>query len=642
MRSSSRSAAIACSRCRRRSPATCARSSPRCKMVAEIERSADLACNICKAARRIYGHELDPKLRGHHPEDGRAGPAAVQGGDRGVRRRTTPPAGRARRHGRYLDDLQRQFVQAIFESHAAGKHRPAGRRAAGGRRPLLRAHRRPRRQHRRAGPVRRHRLDARARRRRPLRRPAPRRATWSDDDAGRRTGVGSADRDRAVVGPSSAIAVGWVVGAIARRRPRRRRSRRRAVPRRADGERSAALARRRSTGSPHRRRRESTRRAVVDYRNRGRPALERHAHRACSSTRRSSGTCARGRDGAERDRDARALRPAAAWSSSSRPTPLPDGGAVATIEDVSERRRVDAVRTDFVANISHELKTPVGALAVLAETLADEDDLGVVHRVADRMVDEAHRVGTHDRRPARAVADRARRASRSATVSTSVDVVARRRRARRRAAGRGAQHRRSTCSTRPVGVAVLGDRRQLVSALGNLVENAVKYSEAGSAVQVRVARRGRVGRARWSPTRASASRPRTSTGSSSASTASTRARSRDTGGTGLGLSIVRHVATNHGGEVLGVVARRRGLDVRAAHPARRRARSPTPDPRRPSRRSRDEHSQRCSSSRTRRASSRRCTIGLTREGFRVEVATRRVRGARALRRSCSPTSCCST
>ena len=72
--------------------------------------------------------------------------------------------------------------------------------------------------------------------------------------------------------------------------------------------------------------------------------------------------------------------------------PLQGGGAVATIEDVSERRRVDAVRTDFVANISHELKTPIGAMAVLAEALGEEDDLDVVHRVADRMLEEAHRV----------------------------------------------------------------------------------------------------------------------------------------------------------------------------------------------------------------------------------------------------------
>ena len=56
-------------------------------------------------------------------------------------------------------------------------------------------------------------------------------------------------------------------------------------------------------------------------------------------------------------------------------SPLESGGAVAMIEDITERHLVDTVRTDFVANISHELKTPVGALAVLAEALADEDDL---------------------------------------------------------------------------------------------------------------------------------------------------------------------------------------------------------------------------------------------------------------------------
>lgn len=71
-------------------------------------------------------------------------------------------------------------------------------------------------------------------------------------------------------------------------------------------------------------------------------------------------------------------------------TPQPDGGALVLVEDISERSRLDAVRTDFVANISHELKTPVGALAVLAEALVDEDDLEVVHRLAGKMVNEAH------------------------------------------------------------------------------------------------------------------------------------------------------------------------------------------------------------------------------------------------------------
>src|SRR6202035_3536121 len=67
-------------------------------------------------------------------------------------------------------------------------------------------------------------------------------------------------------------------------------------------------------------------------------------------------------------------------------------GAVAVIEDVSERRRLEAVRRDFVANISHELKTPVGALSLVAETLEGEDDQAVVARLSHRMRPEAERL----------------------------------------------------------------------------------------------------------------------------------------------------------------------------------------------------------------------------------------------------------
>jgi two-component system sensor histidine kinase SenX3 len=221
-----------------------------------------------------------------------------------------------------------------------------------------------------------------------------------------------------------------------------------------------------------------------------------------------------------------------------RAVPLPDGTAVASIEDVSERRRVDAVRTDFVANISHELKTPVGALAVLAEALEEEDDIEVVKRVADRMVREAHRVGrTIDdlmelsrielgEEPARDPVD-------------AGDVVL------------GAVQRGIDVQVldQPEGVIVTGDRRQLESALGNLVENAVKYSESGSNVQVRIRVEGRwaelmvadhgIGIPARDHDRIFERFYRVD-----------RARSRDTGGTGLGLSIVRHVATNHGGDVL--------------------------------------------------------------------------------------------
>ena len=68
--------------------------------------------------------------------------------------------------------------------------------------------------------------------------------------------------------------------------------------------------------------------------------------------------------------------------------------------------RTDAMRTDFVTNISHELKTPVGAVAVLAEALMDETDPEIVHRLADHLVEESHRAVQDHRRPAQAVADR--------------------------------------------------------------------------------------------------------------------------------------------------------------------------------------------------------------------------------------------
>jgi phosphate transport system protein len=91
------------------------------KMVAEVERSADLLCNICKAARRIYGHELDPKLRGIIA---RMGEQAQQLYDAAIESFVENDAAKAAAiddMDSYLDGLQKQFVQAIFESHAAGR-----------------------------------------------------------------------------------------------------------------------------------------------------------------------------------------------------------------------------------------------------------------------------------------------------------------------------------------------------------------------------------------------------------------------------------------------------------------------------------------------------------------------------------------
>jgi two-component system, OmpR family, sensor histidine kinase SenX3 len=229
-------------------------------------------------------------------------------------------------------------------------------------------------------------------------------------------------------------------------------------------------------------------------------------------------------------------------------SPLPRGGAMVTIEDVSERRRVDAVRTDFVANISHELKTPVGAIAVLAETLADSsgDDIDVVRRIAGRMVDESHRVA----RTIDDLMELSRIELGEQPVRDLVDVLDVVDGAIERVRPLAELKRIDVTSLElPLGVRVSGDRRQLVSALGNLVENAVKYSESGSTVQVRVRVEGGyaelmvadngIGIPAADHDRIFERFYRVD-----------KARSRDTGGTGLGLSIVRHVATNHGGDVL--------------------------------------------------------------------------------------------
>jgi two-component system, OmpR family, sensor histidine kinase SenX3 len=225
--------------------------------------------------------------------------------------------------------------------------------------------------------------------------------------------------------------------------------------------------------------------------------------------------------------------------------PLEDGGALVTVDDVSERARLDAVRTDFVANISHELKTPVGALAVLAEALIDVDDMTAIRRLADKMVGEAHRA-------ARTIDDllELSRTELGGTAATDVvsvatvisDAVDR--------AQHASEHHSIGLTVHPVprDLHVVGSHRQLVSAVANLLENAVKYSDEGSEVLVEARRQDD-----WIEIVV------TDTGVGIPARdldriferfyRVDRARSRDTGGTGLGLSIVRHVATNHAGDV---------------------------------------------------------------------------------------------
>jgi two-component system, OmpR family, sensor histidine kinase SenX3 len=231
--------------------------------------------------------------------------------------------------------------------------------------------------------------------------------------------------------------------------------------------------------------------------------------------------------------------------------PLDDGrrntGALVVIEDVTERRRVDAVRRDFVANISHELKTPVGGLGVLAETIVDEDDLGVIRRLAARMHHEAMRAS-------RTIDDLLELSRIEAGESTPREPVAGHlvlAEAVERAAG-AAERGGIALDLRepPHDLVVRGDRRQLSSAVFNLLDNAIKYSQPGSTVRVAADADVASGTARLVVGDDGIGIPRRDLERIFERFYRVdRARSRDTGGTGLGLAIVRHVASNHGGEI---------------------------------------------------------------------------------------------
>jgi phosphate transport system protein len=91
------------------------------KMVAEIERSGDLAINICKAARRIYGHELDPKLRGIISRMGEQAATQFSAAIEALQENDAGKAAALDDMDSYLDALQKQFIAAIFESQAAGR-----------------------------------------------------------------------------------------------------------------------------------------------------------------------------------------------------------------------------------------------------------------------------------------------------------------------------------------------------------------------------------------------------------------------------------------------------------------------------------------------------------------------------------------
>jgi two-component system sensor histidine kinase SenX3 len=232
-----------------------------------------------------------------------------------------------------------------------------------------------------------------------------------------------------------------------------------------------------------------------------------------------------------------------------RVAPLGSELVLLMIEDHTEARRVEEVRRDFLENVSHELKTPVGGISLLAEALLGaSDDPEAVRRFASRMQVESQRLTLLVQEivdlSRLQVADTLRPPELvdvGPIVAEAVD------RCRVRA---NAQHAELTVEVAPGAekARVYGDADLLVTAVTNLVDNALAYSPPGSPVDVRTSiQDGLVAIAV------------TDEGVGIPAAEQSRiferfyrvdpARSRSTGGTGLGLAVVKHVCANHGGEV---------------------------------------------------------------------------------------------
>ncbi|TDO08033.1 two-component system sensor histidine kinase SenX3 [Mycobacterium sp. BK086] len=220
--------------------------------------------------------------------------------------------------------------------------------------------------------------------------------------------------------------------------------------------------------------------------------------------------------------------------------------AVVYVEDQSEQARMEASRRDFVANVSHELKTPVAAMGVLAEALLESaEDPETVHHFSRKILTESQRL-------ANMVGElielsRLQGAEPLPNLDgIDVDSVVSEAISRHKVAADNADIKVTTDA--PSGFRVLGDQTLLVTALANLISNAIAYSPDGSKVSISRRRRGDnveiavtdrgIGIARADQERVFERFFRVD-----------KARSRATGGTGLGLAIVKHVAANHNGSI---------------------------------------------------------------------------------------------
>ncbi|MFT4083539.1 MAG: ATP-binding protein [Nocardioides sp.] len=253
------------------------------------------------------------------------------------------------------------------------------------------------------------------------------------------------------------------------------------------------------------------------------------------------------RDGQIRETELVMTRPSAPTRHvTARVAPLGSRLVLALVEDRTRERRVEAVRRDFVANVSHELKTPVGAIRVLAEAVHDAaDDSAAVRRFADRMLTESDRLS----QLVQQIIELSRlQGDEPLETPVAVDVDAVIATAVDTSAVDATTKRISLVTSGTSGLQVFGNEDQVLAAVTNLVSNAVAYSDPDTSVTV--ATRATDGSVEIAVVDQGVGIP-----SEDVDRIFERfyrvdpARHRSTGGTGLGLSIVKHVAATHGGEV---------------------------------------------------------------------------------------------
>ena len=224
-----------------------------------------------------------------------------------------------------------------------------------------------------------------------------------------------------------------------------------------------------------------------------------------------------------------------------------DGVVLLIVDDRTEVQRLDDTRRDFVANISHELKTPVGAIGLLAEAILDNTrDPELVQKFTENVLKESKRLSALIKDVIQLSRIQASETILSAEVVDLDEVV---KDAIDRNAFKADRRKIKIDYLAQKGVKVVGDEEMLAVAIKNIVENAIVYSPEGSKVGVTLAKNGDIAEIKVVDNGVGISKEdqdriferfyRTDP-----------ARSRETGGTGLGLSIVKHVFTTHGGKIL--------------------------------------------------------------------------------------------